>query len=47
MAELRSSKIALSGCQNKKSTGKTEEELDGRNNESHERKKPKKRPVGR
>jgi hypothetical protein len=31
----------------KESTGKTEEELDGRNKEGHERKKPKRRPVGR
>jgi hypothetical protein len=31
----------------KESTGKTEEELDGRNKEDHERKKPKRRPVGR
>jgi hypothetical protein len=31
----------------KKSTGTTEEELDGRNKEGHERKKPKRRPVGR
>jgi hypothetical protein len=30
----------------KESTGKTEE-LDGRNKEGHERKKPKRRPVGR
>jgi hypothetical protein len=30
----------------KESTGKTEEELDGRN-KGHERKKPKRRPVGR
>jgi hypothetical protein len=31
----------------KESTGKTEEELDGRNEEGHERKKPNIRPVGR
>jgi hypothetical protein len=31
----------------KESMGKTEEELDGRNKEGHERKKPKGRPVGR
>jgi hypothetical protein len=31
----------------KESTGKTEEELDGRNTEGHELKKPKRRPVGR
>jgi hypothetical protein len=31
----------------KESTGKTEEELDGRNKEGHERKKPKGRPAGR
>jgi hypothetical protein len=29
------------------STGKTEEELDGRNKEGHEWKKLKRRPVGR
>jgi hypothetical protein len=31
----------------KENTGKAEEELDGRNKEGHERKKPKRRPVGR
>jgi hypothetical protein len=31
----------------KESKGKTEEELDRRNKEGHERKKPKRRPVGR
>ena len=31
----------------KESTRKTEEKLDGRNKEGHERKKPKGRPVGR
>jgi hypothetical protein len=31
----------------KESTRKTEEELDGRNKEGHEWKKPKRRPVGR
>jgi hypothetical protein len=31
----------------KESMGKTEEELDGRNKEGHERKKPKRRLVGR
>jgi hypothetical protein len=31
----------------KESTGKTEEGLDGRNKEGHERKKPKRRPVER
>jgi hypothetical protein len=31
----------------KESTGKTEEELDGRNKEGQERKKTKRRPVGR
>jgi hypothetical protein len=31
----------------KESTGKTEEELDGMNKEGYERKKPKRRPVGR
>jgi hypothetical protein len=31
----------------KEGTGKTEEELDGRNKEGHERKKPKRRSVGR
>jgi hypothetical protein len=31
----------------KESTGKTEEELEGRNKEGDERKKPKRRPVGR
>jgi hypothetical protein len=31
----------------KESTRKTEEKLDGRNKEYHERKKPKRRPVGR
>jgi len=31
----------------KESTRKTEENLDGRNKEGHERKKPKRRPVGR
>jgi uncharacterized spore protein YtfJ len=31
----------------KESTKKTEEELDGRNKECHERKKTKRRPVGR
>jgi hypothetical protein len=31
----------------KKSTGKTEEKLGGRNKEGHGRKKPKRRPVGR
>ena len=31
----------------KESTKKTEEKLDGRNKEGHERKKPKWRPVGR
>jgi hypothetical protein len=31
----------------KGSTRKTEEELDGRNKEGHEQKKPKRRPVGR
>jgi hypothetical protein len=31
----------------KGSTRKTEEKLDGKNKEGHERKKPKLRPVGR
>jgi hypothetical protein len=31
----------------KESTRKTEEKLDGRNKEGHERKKPKGRPMGR
>jgi hypothetical protein len=31
----------------KDSTRKTEEKLDGRNKERHERKKPKGRPMGR
>jgi hypothetical protein len=31
----------------KESTRKTEEKLDGRVKEGHERKKPKRRPVGR
>jgi hypothetical protein len=31
----------------KESTGKTEEELHGRDKEGHERKKPKRRLVGR
>jgi hypothetical protein len=31
----------------KESTRKTEEKLDGRYKEDHERKKPKRRPVGR
>jgi hypothetical protein len=31
----------------KEITAKTEEELDGRNKEGHEWKKPKRRPVGR
>jgi hypothetical protein len=31
----------------KTSTEKTDEELDGRNKEGHERKKPKIRPVGK
>jgi hypothetical protein len=31
----------------KESTGKTEEELDGRNKGGHEQEKPKRRPVGR
>jgi hypothetical protein len=31
----------------KESTGKTDEELNGRNKGGHERKKPKRRPVGR
>jgi len=31
----------------KESTRKTEEKLDGRYKEGHERKKPKRRPVGR
>jgi hypothetical protein len=46
MAEGRLPKIALKWMP-KQSTGKTEEELDGRNKEGHERKKPKRRPVGR
>jgi hypothetical protein len=35
------------GAKTKESTRKTEEKLDRRNKESHERKKPKRRPVGR
>jgi len=31
----------------KESNRKTEEKMDGRNKEGHERKKPKLRPVGR
>jgi hypothetical protein len=31
----------------KETTKKTEEKLDGRNKEGRERKKPKRRPVGR
>jgi hypothetical protein len=31
----------------KENAGKTEGELDGRNKEDHEPKKPKRRPVGR
>jgi hypothetical protein len=31
----------------KEITGKTVKELDGRNKEDHERKNPKRRPVGR
>ena len=34
-------------AETKESTRKTEEKLDGRNKEGHERKKPKWRPVGR
>jgi hypothetical protein len=48
MAEGRLPKIALKWMpKQKKSTEKTEEELDGRNKEGHERKKSKRRPVGR
>jgi hypothetical protein len=34
-------------AETKESTRKTEEKLDGRNKEGHERKKPKGRQVGR
>jgi hypothetical protein len=34
-------------AETKESTRKTEEKLDGRYKEGHERKKPKGRPVGR
>jgi predicted GTPase len=40
--------IAVLGRHETKETmRKTEEKLDGRNKEDHERKKPKRRPVGR
>ena len=35
------------GARFKESTRKTEEKLDGKNKEGHERKKPKEKPVGR
>ena len=41
MAEERLPKIALKWMPKQKSTRKTEEKLDGRNKEGHERKKPK------
>jgi hypothetical protein len=48
IAEGRLPKIALKlMSKTEESTRKTEEELDGRNKEGHERKKPKRRPVGR
>jgi hypothetical protein len=34
-------------AETKESTRKTEEKLDGTNEEGHERKKPERRPVGR
>ena len=34
-------------AETKESTRKTEEKLDGRYKEGHERKKPKERPMGR
>jgi len=34
-------------AETKKSTRKTEEKLDGKYKDDHERKKPKRRPVGR
>jgi hypothetical protein len=46
-AEGRLPKIALKWMPKQKSTRKTEEKLDGRYKEGHERKKPKWKPVGR
>jgi hypothetical protein len=47
MAEGRLPKIELKWMEKQKSKRETEEELDGRNKEGHERKKPKRKPVGR
>jgi hypothetical protein len=46
MAEGKLSTIPLKWMpKTKESTKKTEEKLDGRNEEGHERKKPKRRPL--
>jgi hypothetical protein len=47
MAERRLPKIASRWMPKQESTRRTEEKLDGRNKEGHERKKAKGRPMGR